>query len=101
MYREDEADGTDGCDPRVGEYGYRTKASYSGSQDDHRFRWALCTIFARENKVALMVEDGRGLECVLDYHAPYVIDSDAWPCEQRSPHNEDNIAQFELVYAWR
>ena len=46
-----------------------------------------------------MVEDGRGLECVLDYHASDVIDSDAWPCEQISPYNEENIAQFELVYA--
>lgn len=47
------------------------------------------------------LEDGRGLERVLDYHAPYVVDPGQWPFEQIAPYKGDNIALFELAYAWK
>ena len=45
--------------------------------------------------------NGRGIELVLDYHAPYVVDSEAWPYEQILPYTGDNIALFELAFAWK
>ena len=45
--------------------------------------------------------DGLSLEMVLDYHAPYVVNSEAWPYEQIVPYKGYNIALFELAYAWK
>lgn len=45
--------------------------------------------------------EGKCLEKVLDYHAPFVVDADAWPYEQIAPYKGDNIALFELAYAWK
>lgn len=45
--------------------------------------------------------EGKSLERVLDYHAPYVVDADGWPYEQIAPYKGDNIALFELAYAWK
>ena len=46
------------------------------------------------------LEDGRGLEQVLDYHTPFVVDPDSWPYEQITPYKGDNIALFELAFSW-
>ncbi|HAA76621.1 TPA: hypothetical protein DCE37_16025 [Candidatus Latescibacteria bacterium] len=45
--------------------------------------------------------DGKGLEQVLDFHAPFVVDAEAWPYEQIAPYKGDNIALYELAYAWQ
>jgi hypothetical protein len=47
------------------------------------------------------LDDGRGIERVLDFHVLYVVDSEAWPYEQISPYKGDNIALFELAHSWR
>ena len=38
---------------------------------------------------------------MLDYHAPYVVDPGQRTYEQIAPYKGDNIALFELAYAWK
>ncbi|MBS11365.1 MAG: hypothetical protein CME19_07170 [Gemmatimonadetes bacterium] len=63
----------------------------------------LTASIAARRGVDLFTEDvdGKGLEQVLDYHAPFVVDAEAWPYEQIAPYKGDNIALYEQAYAWQ
>ena len=45
--------------------------------------------------------DGRGLENVLDFHVPYIIDPSTWPYKQTNPYKGDNAAVYELAYSFK
>ncbi len=40
---------------------------------------------------------GRGLELVLDYHAPFIVNTSAWPYEQIAAYTGANTAVFECA----
>lgn len=42
---------------------------------------------------------GRGMELVLDYHAPFIASPSTWPYEQISSYTGANIAVYECAYA--
>ncbi|NJD51868.1 MAG: alginate lyase family protein [Candidatus Methanoperedens sp.] len=47
------------------------------------------------------LEDGRGLEKALDFHAPYAADPSKWPYQQITAYAGDNAALYELAYSFR
>lgn len=58
------------------------------------------TIAARKDVDLFGYEvDGKSLEKVLDYHAPYVVNLDSWPYEQIAPFKGANMALYELAYS--
>lgn len=59
---------------------------------------------ARHNGVDLYsyrIQDGRGLELALDYHAPYVTNPSTWPYTQATSYSGDNAALYELAYSFK
>jgi hypothetical protein len=50
---------------------------------------------------SFVTPDGRGLELVFDYHAPFIEDPSRWPHEQTSPYRGDNAAIMELAFSFR
>ena len=63
----------------------------------------LTATIAARHGIDLYTEQiqSKTLESVLDYHARFVVDPDAWPYEQIAPYKGDNVALFELAYAWQ
>ncbi len=47
------------------------------------------------------LDDGRGLEIALDFHAPYVANPLKWPYEQIDKYKGDNAAFYELAYTFK
>ncbi len=59
---------------------------------------------ARHQQVNLYdykLNDGRSLELVLDFHAPYFVDPDNWPYRQDKVYSGENLAAYELAYLWK
>lgn len=58
---------------------------------------------ARHNGVDLYnyrLQDARGLEFALDFHAPYAANPSTWPYEQITSYAGDNAALYELAYSF-
>ena len=59
---------------------------------------------AKHNGVDLYnykLPDGRCLEKVLDFYAPYVVNPSTWPYPQVIPYDGANAALYELAYAFK
>lgn len=47
------------------------------------------------------LDDGRGLEKVLDFHVSYIVNPSTWSYKQISSYKGDNTAIYELAYSFK
>ncbi len=45
--------------------------------------------------------DGKGLQSILDFHTPYVINPSTWKYQQIRPYAGQSAGLYELAYSWK